>query len=85
MELRRQSGRQLAKLMAQGVGGSAQECGGGLGGAWRCQRRCADLGGLLQMLPEAKRVLEAVAVLRRHGAELLEVRRCSGSNSVEWS
>ena len=82
-ELRQRSGRRLGKLMAQGTGGGAQECGGGLGGAWRCRNRSTDLGGPLQKLPEAVRMLEATAAQGRHGTELLEVRQCSRGDSEE--
>ena len=71
--------------MARGARGSAQELGDGLGSAWRCQGRSANLGGLLQMLSKMERLLEAAVVLGRCWAEVLEVQRCLGSNPEEQS
>ena len=82
---RRRSNERLARVTTQGAGGDAQECGGGLSGAWRCRSRSADLGGPLQKLPEVVRMLEATTAQGRHRAELLEVRRCSGGDPEERS
>ena len=78
--LQRRSGRRAAVLGRPGAGGGASECSGSFSSAWRWSERAVDVGGLLQRRPETVRVLEVATVLERHGAELLEVRWCSGSN-----
>ena len=63
-----------------GAGDGATKCSGGLNGVRRCRSRSVDLVGLLQRKPKTVWVLEVAAALGRHGAELLEVRWCSGSD-----
>ena len=58
----------------------ACECSDGFNDTWRCQSCSTDLGGLLQRRPETVWVLKATTVLGGHGADLLEVWWCSGSN-----